>query len=381
MFRVFSGLKKVNEFEIKTERLVQMLNAENLGGVLLNSQHNFAWLTGGHQNGVDLSRENGVSSLLIRNDGKRFLIANKIEMPRMLKEEVSKNNFEPIEFDWESDKINSNFVLETAQSLLENGSNLATDIFFSPNYRVVEGLIAKCRYQLTTDEIERFQQLGKDTGEIVGKIYDKVEIGQSEIEIANIVKFELGKRNINSVVTLVAADERIANFRHPIPTENKWKRILMIVVCAKRDGLIASLSRIFSIGNVSNDLRKRTDAVAKVHARMMHATRPNSIAKDIFEITKKAYSEVGFPNEETKHHQGGACGYKTRDWVTHSQSNEQVQLNQAFAWNPSITGTKSEETFIVGENRIEVITTSPNFPTISNIIDGIEYHTPDIYRV
>ena len=70
----------MNELEEKTERLLQMLKGENLGGVLLNSQHNFAWLTGGKNNGVDLSQANGVSSLLIRNDGKRFLIANKISL-------------------------------------------------------------------------------------------------------------------------------------------------------------------------------------------------------------------------------------------------------------------------------------------------------------
>jgi Xaa-Pro dipeptidase len=366
-----------NELEIKTERLVAMLNAKNLGGVLLNAQHNFAWLTSGGNNGVDLSQANGVSSLLIRNDGKRFLIANQIEMPRMLAEEVSENDFEPIIFDWEADKIDGNFVVETAQKLVEKP--LATDILYNPKFCVIEGLIAKCRYQLTTHEVERFQQLGKDAGEIVGNIYDKISVGQTEIEIANIVKFELGKRNINSIVTLVAADERIANFRHPVPTANVWKKTLMIVVCAKRNGLIASLTRLFSIGNVSDDLRKRTDAVAKVHARMMHATRPNAVAKDIFEITKSAYSDVGFANEELKHHQGGACGYKTRDWVAHSNCQEQVQLNQAFAWNPSITGTKSEDTFIVNENGIEVITTSPNFPEISNFIEGIEYKTPDIF--
>jgi antitoxin VapB len=368
--------KKLTELEIKTERLVQMLSAENLGGVLINSQHNFAWLTGGGNNGVDLSNPNGVSSLLIRNDGKRFLLANKIEMPRMLAEEVSEKDFEPIEFEWQADKINGSYVPETAQKLCDNP--IASDLFYNPNFCVIEGLIAKCRYQLTTQEIERFRKLGADAGKVLGEIYNKIEVGQSEIEIANIVKFELGKFGINSVVTLVAADERIKKYRHPIPTKNIWQRVLMIVVCAKRDGLIASLSRIFSVGNVDEDLRKRTDAVAKVHAQMMHATRPNANGREIFEIAKNAYSEAGFANEETKHHQGGASGYKTRDWVAHSESGEQVLLHQAFAWNPSITGTKSEETFIVTENEIEVITTSPNFPTISNFIDEIEYKTPDI---
>ena len=46
-----------DEIDIKTERLVEMLERENLGGVLLNAQHNFAWITGGGMNGVDRSRE------------------------------------------------------------------------------------------------------------------------------------------------------------------------------------------------------------------------------------------------------------------------------------------------------------------------------------
>lgn len=355
---------------------MQMLKAENLGGVLLNSQHNFAWLTAGGNNGVDLSNPNGIGSLLIREDGKRFLLANKVEMPRLLAEEVSDKDFEPIEFDWQADKINGGFVPETAQSLLEKP--LATDLFYNPNFRVVEGLIAKCRFQLTIEEIDRYRKLGKYAGEVIGKIYDKIEVGQTEKQIANIVRFELGKFGINSVVTLVAADERIKNYRHPIPTENVWKKTLMIVTCAKRDGLIASLSRIFSVGNVSDDLRNRTDAVAKVHAKMMHATRPNATGKEIFEFTKQSYADVGFVGEETNHHQGGATGYKTRDWVAHSQNNERVLVNQAFALNPSITGTKSEETFFVSENGIEVITVSPNFPTIETVIDGTKYLTPDI---
>jgi antitoxin VapB len=367
----------VDELEEKTERLLRMLKDENLGGVLLNSQHNFAWLTAGKNNGVDLSQANGVSSLLIRNDGKRFLIANKIEMPRMLAEEVSEKDFEPIEFEWEADKINGSFVPETAHKLL-NGNPLATDIFYNSNFCVVEGSIVKCRYQLTENEIERFRKLGKDAGKVLGEIFTKIELGQTEKEIANIVRFELGKFGINSVVTLVAADKRIKNFRHPIPTENVWKKTLMIVVCAKRDGLIASLSRIFSVGNFSDDVRKRTDAVAKVHAQIMHASRVDATGKKIFEVIKSAYSDVGFQSEETKHHQGGAAGYKTRDWVAHSDSNEQVHLNQAFAFNPSIAGTKSEETFLVTENGIEVITASPDFPKIETVIDGSRYLTPDI---
>jgi Xaa-Pro aminopeptidase len=69
----------VSEIEIKTERLRKMLAGENLGGVLLNAQHNFAWLTGGKSNGINLSSESGTCFLLVGGDGKRFVLANNIE--------------------------------------------------------------------------------------------------------------------------------------------------------------------------------------------------------------------------------------------------------------------------------------------------------------
>ena len=54
-----------------------MLAAENLGGVLVGAQHNFAWLTAGGSNGIDTSREQGAGALLVRADGKRFVIASR----------------------------------------------------------------------------------------------------------------------------------------------------------------------------------------------------------------------------------------------------------------------------------------------------------------
>ncbi len=96
-----------------------MLDAENLGGVLINAQHNFAWATGGKSNAIDMSRENGACFLLFRNDGRRFILANNIEITRLLTEEILKEDFEPIEFAWEEEKAASDFIFETAKSLLK----------------------------------------------------------------------------------------------------------------------------------------------------------------------------------------------------------------------------------------------------------------------
>ena len=91
-----------------------MLAKENLGGVLLGTQHNFSWLTAGATNGVDTSREAGAGSLVVRRDGKRFVLASRIEMPRLLEEELAGDDFEPVEFGWEEEKASPDFLAERA---------------------------------------------------------------------------------------------------------------------------------------------------------------------------------------------------------------------------------------------------------------------------
>lgn len=358
-----------------------MLARENLGGVLLNAQHNFAWLTGGGSNGIDMSRENGASYLLVRADGKRFSLANNIETPRLMTEEISADDFEPVEFAWEAEKASPDLVIEKAQALIGPGTGLASDIPVHNSVRAIEGLIAGCRFSLTPDEIERYRALGRDSGEALGAMAGKISPGETEIEIARKVSDALEAKGIRAVVLLVAADERIARFRHPSPTAKRWRKVLLIACCARRGGLITSQSRIFCAGEIPADLRKRTESNAFVFAGLLHATRPGAIASDLYRIADEAYAAQGFAGEIHKHHQGGACGYKTRDWVAHPASGEVVKPSQAFAWNPTITGTKVEETCILTGDGIEIITGSPGWPVIETDIDGRRYNSPGIFSL
>ncbi len=113
------------EINEKTARLVEMLGREKLGGVLLNTRHNFAWLTAGGNNGIDLSKEGGIATLLVTAKGRRYLIANNIEMPRMLAEEISETEFEPIEFGWQQEKEQPTLLSELAESV--SPGTLASD--------------------------------------------------------------------------------------------------------------------------------------------------------------------------------------------------------------------------------------------------------------
>ncbi|MEO5859687.1 MAG: M24 family metallopeptidase [Pyrinomonadaceae bacterium] len=368
-----------SEIEIKTERLIEFLEREGTAGVLLNGQHNFAWITGGATNGVDQSRDNGVASILIARSGEKFLLANKIEMPRMLSEEVSDEIFEPVDYSWQDEKSSGQWLTRLASDLA--GGSVVTDIVIDPATPAVDGSLSAVRRSLTQPEIDRFKDLGRDASHGLDAVIDQIEPGQTELEIASLMRSELDRHNIRSLVTLVAADTRIADYRHPVPTGNKLEKMVMLVTCALRHGLIASLTRIATIGSASAELVERTAAAASVNASLCHGTREGVTGSELYHIAAKAYADAGFRDEIDKHHQGGAAGYRTREWVAHPNSNDVVGPDQAFAWNPSITGTKVEETVIIGGGRCEVITASSRFPSIVSSVDGVEYHSPGILEI
>jgi len=370
----------MTEIDIKTERLTKMLSSENFGGVLLNAQHNFAWLTGGASSAINSSVENGACYLFVRADGKRFALANNIEMPRILTEEISAKDFEPVEFAWQTEKSSGDFIFEKAKTLLGETGEIVSDLSLNTKFRAIEGKIAPLRFSLLEAEIERYRELGKDAGAALGRTFETLEPGMTEIEIARKTRDALAGCGIQSVVTLTGADERIEKYRHPVPTKNVWKKVLLIAVCARRQGLIASLSRIVCDGAIPDELQRKTETVARVSAKLAAATRTGKSGAELYKVAAEAYADEGFAGEIDKHHQGGATGYKTREWVAHPSSGETVFPNQAFAWNPTVKGTKAEETFIVGDDGAQVLTASPGFPSISVEIDGIEYDSPGILK-
>lgn len=371
-------MSQTKEIEEKTQRLLRLSAQAGLGGLLINSQPNFSWLTAGGRNGIDLSREAGACTLFLREDGARFVLANKIEIDRLLTEELGGQGYQPVDFAWEDEKHSPSLVPDLARSLVTNGLPLGSDLPLGGDVRLVDGEIARARYELTAAEVDRYKALGRDAGKAIGDVARQVEPGLTEKEVARRAIDALAAVGVDTVVTLVAADDRLKRFRHPVPTDLPWKKVLMIVVCARRGGLIASLTRIVCVGAIPEDLADRTRGSAFVNARLFSGTKPGVTGRELYDLAALTYSEAGFPGEERLHHQGGAAGYRPRDWVAHPFSTEIVQNPQAFAWNPSITGSKVEETCIAFEDGIEVITATPGWPTIPVEVEGRPYLLPDV---
>lgn len=354
-----------DEHEEKLERLARLAHAAGVDGVLLAAHHNIAWLTSGRHNRIDNSRETGSARLLVAADGRRFVLGNAIEMPRLLGEVLAGLAYEPIEYPWTDDQDPA-YAVRVARGLLKDGAAIAAD-WPLPDTTPAEPRLMRARALLTGGEIARYRRLGRDAGLALEHVCQTLTPGDVELDIARSVIDAAAGVRARAVVALVGADERLRKYRHPVPTTIAWKHVVMVALCAERDGLIVSLSRVVAAGAPA-DLDVRTRAAATVFGRVLAATRPGARAAQLYDTLVAAYADAGHAGEELKHHQGGAIGYRAREWVAHPRSQEVVEERQAFAWNPTITGTKVEDTALVDGDRVEIITSTSDWPSID--MDG-----------
>ena len=351
----------MRELEEKQERLVRVAKESGLAGVLLATHHNIAWLTGGRSNRVDASREIGTARLLVTADGRRFVLGNAIEMPRLLDEVLAGLDFHPIDYAWTEDQ-HPGFAVSAARNVVA-GDALGAD-WPLPGTVPFEARIARARTLLTEPEIDRYRALGADAGRVVGDVCRALVPGQTEHEIARSVVHAIAGVKARAIVTLAGSDGRIRRYRHPVATDVAWRDVVLLAVGAERDGLIVSLSRIVATSAGAAAIDAKTVKTASVFARLLDSTREGTSGAHLFEAAAAGYREAGVPGEERLHHQGGPAGYRSREWVAHPRSQEIVQARQAFAWNPTIAGTKVEDTVLLRDGRLESITSTPGWPSI-----------------
>ena len=352
------------ELEAKHEKLVGSLRAHKLAGVLIRRNENVAWITGG---AVELRvltpGETGVASILITAEGKRYSFTTENEAPRLHDEEFGKLDFEPVLFPWWADDTNA-----VAAKLA--GGRLASD---SPVGDQTLINLFPFRMALSESEIARYRWLGLETAAATVEALNEVEPGLSEFDLEAITAGGLLRRGILPSVALYAVDDRIFNYKHAVPRGRRLKQYAMLNLCSRKWGLAISITRFIHFGALPEELATRFNSAAKVNAALLNATRPGATSAELFKAAQDAYTTEGYPGEERFHHQGGPTGYGEREWVATPNGTEVVVNNQAFAWNPSIRGGKTEDTVLLHDGVIENLTPTPELPTIQANVEGSTY--------
>ncbi len=362
----------MSEFDRKQELIQAFLDEQRVDALLLHRVSSFAWATCGAASYVNTATSMGEAMLLITRSG-RHLLTNNIEATRLEQEErLAKQGWAFHVRPWHETR-------DLVAGLVQ-GLKLGADAAY-PGAIDLGGQLARLRANLSPEESERFRELSCLCAAAMADAARAVRPGQTEYQIAALLAHEAERRGVQAIVNLIATDERIFRFRHPLPTEKELERYAMLVLCGRRWGLICSLTRLVHFGRLPDELRRKAEAVARVDAAFIAATRPGQTLGEVFDQGLAAYRATGFTDEWELHHQGGPAGYEPREYVATPGSTDVVVKGQAYAWNPSITGVKSEDTVLVGDEDPQVMTAIKGWPMLPVTVGGKEYARPGVLEV
>jgi antitoxin VapB len=359
-----------DEIGIKKQQLIELMATRNLRGILLSRHENVSWITVGHVDmRVAIPAAAGSAAVFVRKDGSGFYLTTNNEAARMQDEEFGGLPFEPIVLPWQE----GNFV-KAARGLIAGGV-IGADTH-EANCELVS--LAGVRGQLQQAEIDRYRLLGAMTARIVEEVVQHLEPGVTECEISAITSSLLIQKAILPSVLLMAVDDRILKYKHAVPRNGRLEHFGMVNLCARKWGLVISMTRFVHFGPMPQKLADGFEAAAKVNAALLHATRAGATAQHLYAVAKDAYIAAGFPGAENLHHQGGATGYGEREWLASPHGVQSVLDRQAFAWNPSCEGGKVEDTVLLRDGAIEILTETAELPSVLTSVGGLSYRSAGV---
>lgn len=358
-----------NEVREKLKRIENFLDRNKAGALLLSRHGNIAWITAGQVEArVAMGVETAVCSLLLTRDGRRYYLAPNNEAARLADEEFAGLGYEAVIYPWHEGP--GNRVRE-----LIGDAALCADTAYA-DARTVD--LTALQTPLLAAEIDRLRIVARETAAATVEVLEGLAPGVSEQEMAAQTAAALWKRGIAPTVLLMGTDERIHRYKHAVPRSGVLKRYGMVNLCARRWGLVVSITRFIHFGALPAELAAAFEAAAQINAEILHATHEGAVSHDIFAAAQRAYAAVGAAEEIERHHQGGACGYGERDWVITPRGAERVVSPQAFAYNPSLHGAKAEDTVVLANGAIEVLTGTPSLPVIEAVVEGVPYQSAGV---
>lgn len=340
----------MSAFNERMQPLRELMKHKGLEAIVLRRNPNLAWAIAGRAH-VPTTIDAACFNLIITQDSATA-ITNVVEAPRLIAEEL------PSEVLVKAIKWS-----EGRDPQLPTGVKVGSD---QPGAdRIDLGTeIEIMRASLIESDVARYKEICSDAAIALGNAMKQVVSSDREIDVAGLITHALWQADLEIAFLGVAGQERVHKFRHPLPTSAVVGNRVSASICAKRKGLIASITRIVSFEPISDVMAKDYEAIFKVEAAMLDATVVGKPFSDPINAAIAAYPANGFDSDEwTKHHQGGPTGFLPRDWPANTGSARLIANNQPIAWNPTGKGFKAEDTIIATNSGVRILSMDPDWPS------------------
>lgn len=344
--------------------LTEVARARGLHTLLIREPATLGWLLGCRShvpNTLDTACFDVLVGALDGDAPTVTVVSNRIEAPRLRDTEFGGPSAPPIaehlEVAWWEDR----------SSHFPTGAGVGCDRAWR-DATLVATELAAARRVLTERQGELLAQVAGDTAQALTRVAVGLLPGVSEFEVAAAVSAELLAGELEPIVLMVAADGRDRRHRHPLPTGRTAEKSLLLVACARRFGLVASITRQVVFGSRVDDLthrQQRYAALLGVEQAFLDASRPGARLGDVVRAGIDAYAAHGFAADEwTRHHQGGLSGWLPREFPASPGSDVRLAPSMVVAWNPSGDGSKVEDTALVTPTGVRPLVHDPDWPAV-----------------
>ena len=349
---ICDALATFDERALKRARVHAVLDERRLDGIFLTDPGTVSWYLCGARSHVVSLADVGVAAVLVTRD-REEVRTSVIEAPRLREEELGEDAPELVALPWWM-PLDTDLGVERLGR--EGGTGTALD---------VRADLLDARAALSPPEVERYRHSGATRKAAVAEALRGARSEEPEFTTAGRAAQALLQRGCEVLVLLVAGADRLPRHRHPLPTNEPLGDRAMLVVCARRYGLVCSVTRIRAFAPLGTADHDRYRALLEVEAAGLDATRPGAPVGAAVAAMAAAYPEHGFAEDEWhRHHQGGPTGYASRDFLATPDVATPVQDGQAFAWNPSGGGFKVEDTVLATATGVELLSPDPEWPAV-----------------
>lgn len=350
----------MEELETKLRLARAALADGGFGAARLRGLDWFAWATCGGSAAVLLAAETGVAEVLV-TPSAAWVLTDEIEAARLQAEELPAAL--PVHARrWWDLAATERFVGEAAA-----GAPVASDRPL-PGEAPLPAAFSALRSALLPAEIARYREVARAAAEAVTDVLAAARPEWTGLALAGAAAEALWARGLHPALTLTAGERRLPVFRHPTPSDEPLGARAMLVVCARGRGLYANLTRFVAFRPPTPEEARLASDVARIEAAALGVSRPGATTGEVFDTLVRAYAAAGHAGEEARHHQGGPCGYLSRDAIARPGATLRLAAGGAVAWNPSLRGAKIEDTVLVGSDGLEVLSVDPRWP--SSTVEG-----------
>ncbi len=353
----------------KIQKVRELMEEKSLSSFLITRNDNFSWITAGGRGWVVSGSDSSVAWVLVTNNSA-YLVSNNIESRRLLENEVSED-FKLLEYKWYESPLDAlrKYMgkFPASDGTVEGFLNLSEDI-------------KNIRMRLSEWEIKRAEKIGTEIEETFEEILKSSNPNMTERELAGLLNLEFTKRGYELPVLLVFSNRTRNLYRHNLPGDEKLGQFFFASICARKSGLVLSITRSVAFGKIPDGIEDQHMLNTKIDAEIISKTETGKSLGDMFFKIREVYIKYGQEAEFEKHHQGGIAGYNSREEKATPDSPIILEPGMLIAWNPTITGTKSEDTFLLMEDEREFLTFTRNskWPKLKFEIEGKFVERPGI---